>query len=445
MFRPVAKITNGVAADYGDQSALKKTVIAFIKLRYILLFALVLILGCAGTFFAGRNDSAASAVMSLNYEESAKGLSPNSTRFNIYELKSPEVVEKMLYYCGIDAHSVDVDKIVDSISVNPTNSKGFTVDDYYIATSYAITIKKPAGVKDVSTQDLLTFLCKAYTDVFYARYADNRSILSFDIGEFDGLEFLHVADLMRLKVQQQSKYLNTRVKENKTFTDGVSEETFKSLAIRLEDFETYDIERYRSYVLQTGISHDKAHFIRVLNYVNFINSLQFDKNMASFDSSYDGVTMYNDAMTSVVMIPTIDRSRGNYYMSKTKTGMDYMTSQADAALAAAQGIAQKIETNSDVIAKLQAGANRRADVDAAHRMIEDMQVKFGEIGKQIEALDKAYIKYKTKDYITFQIKGMSLTQRLRVDLLLYLAVAFTGGAFAALWINFRYFGKGVKR
>ena len=102
IFSPVSKTINDIAVDYDEQATWKKTFIAFFKLRYVFLFSMILVIVCAGYFFALHNDSESSAVMSLNYEESAKGLNPNSTRFNIYELKSPEVVKKMLYYCGIE-------------------------------------------------------------------------------------------------------------------------------------------------------------------------------------------------------------------------------------------------------------------------------------------------------------------------------------------------------
>lgn len=444
-FSPILKVVNGIESDYSDQSPFKKTVIGFLKLRYITLFSVLLIILCAGRFFASHNDSSASAIMSLNYEESAKGLNPNSTRFNVYEIKSPEVVEKMLYYCGIDSESVDLDKVIDSITINPTNSKNFKVDDYYITTSYRITVKKNSSIKEVRTYDLLTYLCKAYTDLFYERYADNRSVLDFDATEFDGVEFLLTADLMQLKAQQQSKYLASRVKQNKTFTDGTSNETFKSLSEKLDDFQNYDIERYRSYILQTGIAYDKVHYIRVLDYVNLINSLKYNKSMASYDATYEGVAMYNDKMVNTIMIPTIDYVNGSYYMSKTKTGMDYVASQAGGFLTDAQASAQKIETNKNIISKLEAGQNKSEDIDKANKMITDMQVKFSEIGRQIAMLDKAYIKYKTKDYITFQIKGMSLKQKFRIDLLFELTVILIIGIFAALWIKFRYFGGGAKK
>lgn len=442
LFSPISKLLNDIEANYSDQSTIKKALIGFFKLRIVICITALFIMLCAACVFAIQNDGEASAEMSLNYEESAKGLNPNSTRFNIYELKSPEVVEKMLYYCGIDPSDVDMDKLIDSISIKPTSSKGFKSEEYYIATSYKISIKKPKEIKEINAHDLTTFLCKAYTDIFYDRYAENRSVLNFDVKEFDELEFLLVADLLDLKAQQQSKYLNMRVKQSKTFTDSASDTTFKSLAEAVDDFRNYDIEGYRSFVLQTGIAHNKAHFNRVLDYVNLINGIKFDKDMASYDVRYDGILLYNEAMISIVMIPTIDREKNNYYMSKTKTGMDYMAKQADNFLATAQETAKKIQTNSDIMAKMQAGENRSEDVIKAYKMIEDMQAKFSDMGRQIEFIDKAYIKYKTKDYISFQISGISLMQRIRPDILVMLALVFAGASFAALWIRFRYFGGG---
>ena len=195
-------------------------------------------------------------------------------------------------------------------------------------------------------------------------------------------------------------------------------------------------------MLQTGIAHNKAHFNRVLDYVNLINGIKFDKDMASYNVRYDGISLYNEAMISIVMIPTIDREKNNYYMSKTKTGMDYMAAQADSFLGTAQETAKKIQTNSDIMAKMQAGENRSEDVIKAYKMIDDMQSKFSDMGKHIESIDKAYIKYKTKDYITFQISGISLMQRIRPDLLIMLAFLFAGASFVALWIRFRYFSGG---
>lgn len=442
IFSPITRSLDEIDNNYNEQSAIKKTLVTMFILRVPICVSVLLIMVCAAFVFASLNKYESSAQMSFNYEESAKGLNPNATRLNIYEIKSQDVVEKMLYYCGIDAADVDMDKLIDSITVRPASSKGFKAEDYYIATSYKISVKKPAEIKSVSSQDLLKFLCKSYTDVFYNRYAENRSVLDFDADDFEDMEFLLIADLLDVKAQQQSKYLNMRVKQSKTFTDDSSDATFKSLAEQVDDFRAYDIEEYRSYVLQTGIAHNKVHYLRVLDYVNLVNGVKYDKDMAAYNVIYDGIALYNEAMISIVMIPTIDRETSNYYMSKTKTGMDYMASEGDKHLAAAQGTAKKIQTNSDIIYKMLQGKNTDENISKAYKMIKNMQTKFSEMSRQIEMVDKAYIKYKTKDYITFKISGASFMQKIRPDILLMLAFVFIGGVFALAWIRFRYFSGG---
>ena len=237
------------------------------------------------------------------------------------------------------------------------------------------------------------------------------------------------------------------VKQSKTFTDGTSDETFKSLSEKVDDFKNYDLEGYRSFVLQTGIAHDKAHFQRVLDYVNLVEGIKYNKDIAAYGVRYDGIEIFNEAMISIVMIPTVDREKNNYYMSKTKTAMDYMANQADNYLETAQETAKKILTNEDIIAKMQEGENRESDVKKAYNMIKDMQIKFNKLGRQIESIDKAYIKYKTKDYITFQISGSSFMQKIKPNRLFLIVVMFLACCFGATWVRFRYFSevRGIKR
>lgn len=42
-----------------------------------------------------------SVVLSLNYEEASKGQNPNLTRYNVYELKSDRVMERVISNAGL--------------------------------------------------------------------------------------------------------------------------------------------------------------------------------------------------------------------------------------------------------------------------------------------------------------------------------------------------------
>jgi hypothetical protein len=396
----------------------------------------------SGGYFYWNSGNWASTEMSLNYEEAAYGLNPNSTRFYVYDIESPEVVENMLNYCGIDPASADINEIINCISVRPVNAKSFSEDRLFITTTYRISMKKPSSVKGVSVRDMLAFLCKAYKDNFYANYTENRSILDFDIEEFNDQEYMVIADLFDLKAQQIEKYLNTRAKQSKSFTEKESDETFKSLVQKVDDIRNYDVAKYRSFVKEAGCSFDKVRYIRALGYVNRINNIEYSKDMAAYAVNNEGIKIYNEAMANIVMIPSVDQEKNTYYMSRTKTGMDYMAKQADNYLISAQEIAKDIKYNEDVINKMENGQNAAADVQKANKMIDDIKQKFADLSKQVETVDKAYIKYKTKDYLTFKTATASLSQRLQPSKVAVIVAALLIAIYVLILLKFKYFSEG---
>ena len=441
---PFNKVIDDVQRNYSNSSRIKKTIIAMFNMRVWICIPLIAIIVLGSCYFAFQSEKTASVEMSLNYEEAANGLNPNSTRFNAYNISSKDVVERMLWYCGIDPESVNVDKICDGISINATNHKSFSEGEYYISTTYKITLNRHSSIKDIKTEDLITYLCKSYKDNFYSRYTENRSILEFDIEVFNDKEYLEIADLLDIKAQQIKKYLNTRSKQSKSYVEAESDETFKSLVQKVEDIQSYDIAKYRTFVTMAGCSDDKARFISALEYVNRLMGISYKKDMAGYTVRNDGIKMYDDDMISVVMIPSIDDSKNTYYMSKTKTGMDYIAKEADDMLDSAQQTSKEITVNEDIISKMAAGTNSKENLDKASQMIADIRNKFTELSRQIEAVDKAYVKYRTKDYLTFKPVKKSLIQRLRLVFLFEVAAGLLVLIFAVIWLKFRMYKKGGK-
>ena len=444
LFTPVTDLLDEIESDFENSSNMKKTLIAMFKLRAVICVFLAIVVCASACYFLCTSNNTATAEMSLNYEEAANGLNPNATRFNAYNIASKEVVEDMLAYCGIDAKSVDVNSLCDAITIKSTNNKSFSEGEYYISTTFRVTLKRPAAVKGISTENLLNFLCKAYKDNLYSKYTENRSILDFDIDIFNDKEYLEIADLLDLKAQQMEKYLNTRAKQSKSFVESQSNETFKSLVQKAQDIRSYDIGKYRTFVIEAGCSDDKARYINSLSYVNQLKGISYDKDMTAYTVHNDGIKMYDDDMISVVMIPSIDESKRTYYMSKTKTGMDYIANRADSYLATAQETAKEITVNEEIIAKMQAGTNSQPNIKKANQMIDDIRSKLTELSRQIEAVDKAYVKYKTKDYLTFKPVKPSTVQRFRLDFILELTAGLILLIYGVIWLRFRYFRGGAE-
>ena len=443
ILKKVTGIIDGINKDYSERNRTRKALIALIRFKTPVLIILLAALILAGGYFLWDSQNTASAKMSLNYEESAYGLNPNSTRFYVYDIKDPEVVRGMLKYSGVDPDSVDLDEVTNCISVRTTNTKAISEsttqdESYFISTTYRITLKRPSQIKDVDVHVLLDFLCKSYKDYFYSKYTENRSILEFDIGQFDDREYMVIADLFDMKAQQIEKYLNTRVKQSKSFTEQESDETFKSLVEKVEDIRNYDIENYRSFVKEAGCSHDKTTYIRSLEYTNRMNNIDYSKDMAAYEVNNEGIKIYNDSLINIVLIPSVDSQKNTYYMSRTKTGMDYMAKAADDHLLSAQEIAKKVKQNNEIISKMSSGTNQRPDINKANSMIGNISKKFTELSKQVEQVDKAYVKYRTKDYLTFKTTNASLSQRVQPVKLFVIAAGLLFVIFAAIWLRLKY-------
>ena len=109
--------------------------------------------------------------------------------------------------------------------------------------------------------------------------------------------------------------------------------------------------------------------------------------------------------------------------------MDALARAADSALSDATGYQSEIVSTNYVIQKireLDAGQPRLAEAQA---MVNKLETAINEIAEELFVLDKAYIKYKSQNYITFTYGAASFLQRLSLKKTLMESVAvMLGGA-----------------
>ena len=82
-------------------SSTKTIVFLLWKKKFKIIFSTIAFMLILCVFFAYQSGNTVNTTMSLNYEEGSKGLNPNSTRFNMYELKSNAVLERAIQYLGL--------------------------------------------------------------------------------------------------------------------------------------------------------------------------------------------------------------------------------------------------------------------------------------------------------------------------------------------------------
>lgn len=377
--------------------------------KVIALFLGFFLAFCAFHFIA--NLHTASTVLSLDYEEAAKGLTPNGMRFNVFEIRSPEVMKRLIDYADLDG-KVTPDELSECVSVKATHDKNISGNVNYISTSYVVKFTNKGFISKSSAKKMLTLLCKAYSEYFVEHYGFNHSILSFDADDLKfNDEYLMAVDLLDLKCRQLEKYVDLRSRESKNYQDPDTGMTFSSLKEQLSDFYAYDLAKLRSYIIENGIAKDKTGLISMLDYKIRMDSLMHNKMMAAYDEDNKGVKMYDAAMSAVVMIPTQDEQK-QYYMSRTKTGMDNMVKHAQEQLTGTAERMEHIEYNTYLTEKLKAGTASKTKMEKADAMIREMEVSLDKIASDIQTVDSGYLNTKARNYISISSDSTGIAEQI---------------------------------
>ena len=430
----------GMAGDAAKSGILKKgrlslqnTFRAFRKRGFfILILFLIITLSLCGFHYI-RNLHTASTILSLDYEEASKGLTPNGMRFNIFEIRSVEVMERLIRYAGLEG-KITPDELSECISVKATHDKSVSGNVNYISTSFIVRLTNNI-IDRIKAEDLLSLLCKAYREYFVDHYGFNHTILSFNIDDLKfNDEYLMTVDLLEMKCSQLEKYVQLRNRESKNYQDPDTGISFSSLEQRLSNFYTYDLAKLRSYIIENGIANDRAGLISMLDYKIRMDSLKHNKMMAAYEEDNKGIQMYDAAMSAVVMIPTQDQKM-QYYMSRTKTGMDNLVIHAQEQLTGTAERMEQIEYNSYLMEKLKTKISNRMKTQKATDMICEMEASLDKIASDVKIVDSAYLNAKGRNYISFSDDSIGFADQISLVPSLLCSMLILLVAFACVFLR----------
>ena len=378
----------------------------------------------------------AKMMIALNYEEATRGLYPNNTRFNISLIKSDDVLDRAIAKAGLEGQ-VTAQDMAENITAWASNVNEMQLPSdtmsYKIATTYTITYEKNDEIGPrISARDMLSLIVESYKEVFYEDYTYVEMGISPDWSECDKQEYMEIGSFFDKECQKLHRFLNTNAKENGTFRSELTGETFTSLRQKVDNFITIDLEKYDSYVLQSGLSKNRERYISKLEYENFLKNIDYQKFMAEYQNRLHTIEIYDSALTAVVLIPTLD-TQNNFYMSRTKVAIDYQATAAESANANGNDTLAVIQKNEYAIRQMRSQtANTPSSIATAQSMIQDMKQKLETLIETTKILNKEYVRYKTKNYLTISFEERSLAD----ELSLKWVILADGAAFCALcaWV-----------
>lgn len=271
-------------------------------------------------------------------------------------------------------------------------------EELFIATSYIISYDKNKELRGIKTDDIMDVLMNNYKEIFFTEYTENQTALKYDEIDFSEKEYLECSSYFECEAQRIKRYLFGRAEENGTYQSKTTGETFLSLEAEVDDFLNITLEKFSSFVRQNGLSKDKASYIGKLNYDNDLLTNNYNLLMGEHNIHLKAIDLYDAAITAAVLVPTVDEDN-NFYMSRTKVGIDYQADLASETSEKANRVKMQIDDNSYVINQVNTAEASEGAGEKANAMLEEMINTIEDISERAIQTDKEYIQYKTNDYL----------------------------------------------
>lgn len=389
------------------------------QLRRMMFLGAVLLVLFMLTFRMVRSQQA-STVMSLNYEESVTGKTPNGSRFSTSEFLGDDYLQDILQATGLQ-DDLTTEELADCLSITPTSGRLVTDDDqYYITSSYLVTVNLPFSLRHVITaQDVLKEVCQVYQKRFTKAYRVTAKSLNVTVG-YDSMDYEEISSYFEMMAERIGNYLDIRKSQAGSYMSA-SGLTYSAIDKQLQNLQNYTLREYEGYIWENGVAKDAVRQAEDISMLN--RDLRWS---VLCDSQKSMIYMkileeYDNKMVSSVLIPTYD-ANGSFYMSRTKVGIDDLALNANQHLDNAVAIQKKMETNESKLNALRADTTEE-EQQTAQRMVEAIDQEIRTIIGQIEELDTDCYAQRISSYLVFRTNVDSFTQRYGVKKSLIAAVA----------------------
>lgn len=318
----------------------------------------------------------------LNYAEASRGLTPNSTRFNSYDIINDEVLERAIDEGKLG--DISVKELRDTLAVEPLqaedDNEALAEEQYYMSTEYILRYEASLNTLFMDGNNVVESVAKAFSEQFYDQYSRKTSVLELDYTKVDEADYLDKIDILDRQISGIQNFLWKCSAEGPKY---ISEEgeTFASLATKISDYQSVELERLRAYILTKGLSSDEERQLAKLDYENQIKDINYQKNTADYEVRLETIDMYERDMATIVLVPTTDEE-GEFYMSRTKIAVDDFADEADTSSQTAAKTLNEIENNRYAISQIAGTEASDEDFETADSMISAFKDTLSDYAEQ---------------------------------------------------------------
>ena len=386
------------------------TRVLFVLRKYflrILIFSIVfLLVFCLWSYMASPSSS--SVVLTFTYPNASEGLFPNGSYFNAYDIFTDDIIENGIRNAGLEGMA-NTGKIADEISILPRSNASLLTTQFVV--TYNAEYDDQLGA--VSAEGLLRSIVYAYIDHFHNTYSNDQLVLNLNIMDEEKLEYIDYVRYYDSALNQLKKYLRSQQDNNKDFisSDGT---TFQELINILDRYRLTSLKEIEAIITERGVTHDRNAYIARLNYELWDKSNNYTLNR-NMQELYNNILKdYESELTSVVFVPALDSKR-EFYMSKTKVGIDNYSMKATSYGEAAEEIKRQIDKTSLNISTIEDSVNTSMAAVNTQRVDNSLAILKEQIDatmNEIRIVEKEYSKYKNHNYVTMTPVVPDVTERI---------------------------------
>ena len=309
--------------------------------------------------------------VSYNYPEASQGLNPNGTKFAVSEMTSEELLGKTIEEEGIT--EVTTGQLKECLKVEPVRTDTeVSLEQPYINTEYVVQLSQKNGKINAEPNQMLSGYIDQLEEMIMEKYSRKTDRLKLN---FDGLKEGGLSGRgqnIRLGSSRNTGFYGRVQRRKQQFHSQATGESFGSLEKKVSNFRSISLENFNAFVLENGLSKNREQYIGKLNYDNLLLDVEYLKNRAAYRIYLEAIDMYERDMASIVLIPTRDTA-GEFYMSRTKIGVDNFSNLANQAIDVSKEMLSKIENNSYTAAQLRDSVQTDTAVAKAEEMLLSLQ------------------------------------------------------------------------
>lgn len=308
-------------------------------------------------------------VISLLYQEASEGLNPNGSRYDPYYITSEEFLSQFVDKYG--------DDLYDNISVRTSShNRGEGISTEYKVSCEAF----------VNCDEILTDISHTYADQFAAKYTTYDTILDYHAPEND-LDYIETADYLEKEAAKINTFISKQIKKDTSWrgTDGMNYNDLLEYGKNIVDI---DILNLRTFITENGLTKDAGALISKVEYRDRLLESDRSKAQAQYGNRKEAIELYDPTLFPTISVPSV--SQGQYFITTTKTGLDYIFDAANFFSEDAYNFDKMLSKDALLIANM----TEDRTSEEAEQMIKDIEQKMDVLIENARTLSAAYAEQK---------------------------------------------------